>query len=282
MQTLNRLCLWLEKLSSKFLGPFTLNLTSSLRISQKGFEKLVVKLSRSGWASRITYLKSSLLSETIEKRPQLLLNHLVIVGGADYDIKQFEYEQLKQIKSSRFYVQNLNFPDTDNVRVLPIGVEDLGWARNGMPWNFQNKFKTTSKKNKVLVGPFAKTSAERLVCLSEARKHSNCEILEGRLPNWSYSKLSSQFHFVACPRGNGMDTHRFWETLYRGSIPVVVESPWALNLYSLGIPMFVIPDWGKLGAVTIEKLPVHRIPSQEFLDPNWWRTRWLSELKTHV
>jgi hypothetical protein len=27
--------------------------------------------------------------------------------------------------------------------------------------------------------------------------------------------------FVACPRGNGVDTHRMWETLYMGSIPIV-------------------------------------------------------------
>jgi hypothetical protein len=27
--------------------------------------------------------------------------------------------------------------------------------------------------------------------------------------------------FVVCPRGNGVDTHRLWETLYMGSIPIV-------------------------------------------------------------
>ena len=29
--------------------------------------------------------------------------------------------------------------------------------------------------------------------------------------------------FVLCPRGNGVDTHRLWETLYMGSIPIVVR-----------------------------------------------------------
>jgi hypothetical protein len=27
--------------------------------------------------------------------------------------------------------------------------------------------------------------------------------------------------FVLCPRGGGIDTHRLWETLYMGSIPIV-------------------------------------------------------------
>lgn len=31
--------------------------------------------------------------------------------------------------------------------------------------------------------------------------------------------------FVLCPPGNGEDTHRMWEALYCGAIPVVRESP---------------------------------------------------------
>ena len=28
-------------------------------------------------------------------------------------------------------------------------------------------------------------------------------------------------NFVLCPEGNGIDTHRVWEALYSGSIPIV-------------------------------------------------------------
>ena len=37
--------------------------------------------------------------------------------------------------------------------------------------------------------------------------------------------------FVLCPRGNGIDTHRMWEALYVGSIPVVERHP-ALESFS--------------------------------------------------
>ena len=30
-------------------------------------------------------------------------------------------------------------------------------------------------------------------------------------------------HFVLCPFGNGFDTHRLWETLYAGAIPIVLS-----------------------------------------------------------
>jgi hypothetical protein len=47
--------------------------------------------------------------------------------------------------------------------------------------------------------------------------------------------------FVLCPRGNGIDTHRLWETLYMGSIPIVrkdiAHSDW------LDLPILFVDKW---------------------------------------
>jgi hypothetical protein len=47
--------------------------------------------------------------------------------------------------------------------------------------------------------------------------------------------------FVFCPRGNGIDTHRIWETLYMGSIPIVKYEK-AHNLFT-DLPILFIDDW---------------------------------------
>ena len=47
-------------------------------------------------------------------------------------------------------------------------------------------------------------------------------------------------YFVLCPRGNGIDTHRLWETLYMGSIPIVKRST-ALKEFS-DLPILFIDD----------------------------------------
>ena len=57
------------------------------------------------------------------------------------------------------------------------------------------------------------------------------------------ANISAEFKFVACPRGNGTDTHRFWETLYRGSIPVVKSSEWSKLIAELGIPVLQLKQW---------------------------------------
>jgi hypothetical protein len=48
-------------------------------------------------------------------------------------------------------------------------------------------------------------------------------------------------YFVLCPRGNGLDTHRLWETLYMGSIPIVKRDLGYAEFYDL--PICFVNDW---------------------------------------
>lgn len=50
--------------------------------------------------------------------------------------------------------------------------------------------------------------------------------------------------FVLCPRGNGIDTHRIWESLYMGSVPIVIYE----NTHHLftDLPILFINSWEEL------------------------------------
>ena len=47
---------------------------------------------------------------------------------------------------------------------------------------------------------------------------------------------------VLCPEGNGFDTHRFWETLYMGGIPVVVKNQYLDSLFD-NFPCIALESW---------------------------------------
>jgi len=49
--------------------------------------------------------------------------------------------------------------------------------------------------------------------------------------------------FVLCPEGNGIDTHRIWETLYMGSIPVVERNITSDLLYSYFPCLTTMSGW---------------------------------------
>jgi hypothetical protein len=55
--------------------------------------------------------------------------------------------------------------------------------------------------------------------------------------------------FVLCPRGNGVDTHRLWETLYMGSIPIVHKD--IAHRGWMDLPILFIDSWEE---VTEERL----------------------------
>lgn len=50
--------------------------------------------------------------------------------------------------------------------------------------------------------------------------------------------------FEVAPRGNGLDTHRLWESLYLGTIPIVKTS--SLDGLYEGLPVLVVQDWAEV------------------------------------
>jgi hypothetical protein len=50
---------------------------------------------------------------------------------------------------------------------------------------------------------------------------------------------------VICPAGNGIDTHRIWETLYMGGIPIVKESKFLPQVLK-NLPVLVIQSWDEI------------------------------------
>lgn len=74
----------------------------------------------------------------------------------------------------------------------------------------------------VTVGTHVPTLEGRTAFLTDLRNHS----------------------FVLCPRGNGVDTHRLWETLYMGSIPIVrkdvAHSDWT------DLPILFVSSWDEV------------------------------------
>ena len=59
-----------------------------------------------------------------------------------------------------------------------------------------------------------------------------------RVEFWKSCNASA---FVICPFGNGLDTHRTWEVLVLGRIPIIKASP--LNVIFEKLPVLVIQDW---------------------------------------
>ena len=76
----------------------------------------------------------------------------------------------------------------------------------------------------------------------------NNQTLEGRKQYLIDIKSSK---FIFCPEGNGVDTHRIWESLYMGSIPIVIYKD-THHLFT-DLPILFINSWNEINYEFLEE-----------------------------
>lgn len=83
----------------------------------------------------------------------------------------------------------------------------------------------------------------RILKSTNSVKYAEMDISRaGRLRYLSELPLSS---FVLCPEGNGIDTHRLWETLYMGGV-AVVKSNSCINELVKDLPVVIVRKWSDI------------------------------------
>ena len=133
----------------------------------------------------------------------------------------------------KWYTINANVVH-DKIVPIPLGLQNLHWRKDG---NVQSEPNTYAK--------YCQTKKDQDIFMSFStsnnyHERSNCmEQTQRCLPNdrVTYQPFNSQdrkneefvdkyfqnvsrYKMVLCPWGAGKDTHRLWETLYLGSIPI--------------------------------------------------------------
>jgi hypothetical protein len=104
---------------------------------------------------------------------------------------------------------------------------------------------------KILAG-FAHSYGDRL-CAAEALKNLNEApntkgiVIEGKSNRLDYWEQHGSVSFVASPYGHGLDTHRIWEALILGCVPIVVSSP--LDKLYQDFPIAIIRNWEELNSI---------------------------------
>ena len=142
---------------------------------------------------------------------------------------------------------------------IPIGLERKRWFprlhKRDQLHDAAEKSLTTPSRFCLANFSLHTNRIEREKCRDRARPLSTMQVSETVYQETyeSYSRYLSEIlrhKFVLCPEGNGVDTHRLWETLYLGRIPVVIRSPTTEAFKDL--PMVVINSWDDLSPSMLE------------------------------
>jgi hypothetical protein len=182
----------------------------------------------------IIFVKTDLLRFFFKNYyPKIKTHFYLITGVAGKDVDDIFIKYLNENKIIKWIGCNIVF-EHPKILKIPIGFEEnelAGGDQQLLKTVYYNKLNIHTKKKKMLITPIGNTHKSRNNIINTFNNKEYVDILTNRLPFDSYIKKLDEYKYVLCPRGLGTDTHRFWECLLVGSIPVV-ETSGLDSLYS--------------------------------------------------
>ena len=149
---------------------------------------------------------------------------------------------------------------------IPIGVENAMHFRNKEEIIINTSIQNNNKYSDKLLFVNFKISnnySERISAYKSVEGKSFCTFSEKMFteeqlnppteafppihtePYEFFTNEISKHKFVLCPVGNGLESHRLWETLYIGAIPITRRN---LNysFYEDKLPILMVDDWSEI------------------------------------
>ena len=228
-------------------------------------------LSSDGYALRSCYriernFTTEQIEDVVERLPAnsvlYIPGHLVhqtslIVESRKKDIRKViiaDDDDTQNIDSLRVLIQHVQVIQSVNLvelqvglSPLPLGLESPSYRSGGRLIDFKKKpsHRVADRPISFLVAWNPNTNnSKRSEAISHFKSASDTSIYEKRITARSVHKLMRRSLFVPCPRGNGVDSHRIWEAIYLGSIPVVLKEDSFPAL--IDWPIWIVDSWSEV------------------------------------
>ena len=225
--------------------------------------------------------------------PRKVFDRVLIIGSSDISLKPSATLILRAMGVRKIYGTN-TLPYSNFVESLPLGLtnfcDDSPLHRIfGNPNHFRMASQSSNFLSEFSGSVYANFSTwtftrERspLKASLQKLKHVILEEMspteEGRI---SFLRKLRENSFVITPRGNGVDTHRLWETLYMGGIPIIRKDPMLKDLVK-DLPVLVVDDWRQIHDLKFLERSWYEIRSKthrfEKLDIDYWKKKILLEV----
>ena len=155
--------------------------------------------------------------------PKIKKKFYLYTGASDYSI---DYKYLKYLNNNKiinWIGHNIELNHKKVIKI-PIGFSNKTSENEKLLDDlYKLKKEYSNKKCKLLITYMEETNKKRkkIKRIFDDKKWvefcNKCDFE-------SYMKHINNYRFILCPRGNGIDTYRFWETNFMGSVPIVESS----------------------------------------------------------
>ena len=194
-------------------------------------------------------------------------NIKIITGQSDEKITKKLFSTKPDCVSA-WYSPNIGYRH-DKLIPIPLGLAN-NHPKNLNYDHFLENNENLKIQNKVYINFEDNTNYLRRKKIKNNLKNKSWAVIEKeKLSLREYLSNIKKYQYIISPEGNGIDTHRIWESLYAGSIPVVNKN-YALESFDIFPIIFV----NNLNKITIEKLDEYKSQladiNLEYFDIKWW------------
>ena len=171
---------------------------------------------------------------------------ILFTGNSDINITE-RFKDILEIPNLRkWFAQNVMYKHY-KLNSIPIGIANPKW-KHGQASTFLEVMSKDIKKDNLVCATYDVHTniVERMKC----KEQTGIEIVKNGIQgkttkeeHQEYLELLARNYFSLCPNGNGIDTHRIWESLYMKTIPIVTDS---INIrFYEHLPIIILKDWNE-------------------------------------
>jgi len=174
-------------------------------------------------------------------------NFIIISHNSDHEFNENLFNK-KPKNVVKCYSQNVNYKN-ENLISTPIGLENNRWfSEINKKQKMINKLNEEKKyKNLLYINHSIRTYPREREKPYQIFKNKSWCTLEYGSNGQNFDQYLNNIYnhkFTLSPRGNGIDTHRCWESLYMRSIPVVIRN--INNFQYSDLPIVYVDDWEEI------------------------------------
>ncbi len=187
---------------------------------------------------------------------------ILILHNSDFEFNENYINLIENPKIIHIFSQNsiLSNPKLTN---LPIGIANSMWNHGNLYFLHLIKMQEKKEKTNLIYLQFSLSTYERRKDILDKLIKKNIQI-QPNLEYLKYLNLLSSFKYCICPRGNGIDTHRFWECIYLDVIPICEKSIFTENLKKEYEDIILIDNFEDLNLEELNKIykyPLFKYPT---------------------
>jgi len=239
----------------------------------------------------IRFCKTDFLEAEFSEISQLDHDVVLITGNSDYAITE-DITRNVPLNIRKWYAENC-LSNAEFIEPIPLGLENkeaspreghgVGYPeraseKEGLLTRDTSNIKPTRgiyANYKIHTNPVYRTSFHQL-CI----QGGFIEIEEPKLSLEEFFNKMLDYKMIVCPIGNGVDTHRLWETLYSGRIPVTVKVG-DYKIYEMyrKLPIVILENESDLlnEDLIYEKYESVKGKSLEYSDQRFWKNKIIME-----